>query len=676
MKMMSTISVVVIGLAVSVTARMSAHSGVTPLQKVLEMLDGMLAACQKAKHVEQEEFAEFQQWCDSSRTSAQRNINEAASQIEQLQADLGKAQSDAEEMSDAADDLLGDAAAAKLDAESATAIRKKEKTDFDATHADFSESIDAIERAIVVLNSRKADVPQSLLQVIRRSKLFPVGTKDTIDELLALKAEVSASGSPKANAYEFQSTNVVDMLKNLRLKFQDERLALEKAEMAAKSNYEMIMQRLTTNIKRAQEVAAEKTKVKAERLEDAARAKADLSITEASKAEDEKKLSQTVGQCESRSKEFDANQLVRTDEMKAIQEAVDILNSDAVAGGASTYLPSAFIQHAGGMSLAQLRGVESSDVRRQVVEFLQDRASSFGSRYLSLVAAHAEADPFEKVKGMIKELIVKLMEEANSEADHQAYCKAELATNKQTRQNQQSEVDVLMAQVEQKTAEIQQLGAQLSDLSDSTAELESERAQAVKMRGEEQKTNTKTISDAKDAQVAVERAMQILKEFYATTADTSFLQSKHMAQHGHTEQSSASAPYTGMRTEHGNVVGVLEVILSDFARLEAGTAAAEDQAQESHEKFMAETSQELAVKATEIRHKEKAKAQGEATTSALKKDLDLTQNELEAAMDYYDKLKADCVDIGLSYSERAQKREEEIQSLQEALEILNQQELA
>merc|ERR1719158_2480184 len=121
---------------------------------------------------------------------------------------------------------------------------------------------------------------------------------------------------------------------------------------------------------------------------------------------------------------------------------------------------------------------------------------------------------------------------------------------------------------------------------------------------------------------------------------------------------------------------MLEVVLSDFARLETETTTAESQAQDSYDKFMDESSQDVAVKETEIAHKEKSKEDCDANNRSLKKELELTQEELDAAMDYYDKLKPDCVDTGLSYEERVQKREEEIQSLQEALKVLDQEDLA
>merc|ERR1719262_128130 len=70
-----------------------------------------------------------------------------------------------------------------------------------------------------------------------------------------------------------------------------------------------------------------------------------------------------------------------------------------------------------------------------------------------------------------------------------------------------------------------------------------------------------------------------------------------------------------------------------------------------------------------------AKAAIVAVTEALKvlndtkKDMKATQEELDAALAYYDKLKPNCIDAGVSYKERVQRREEEVESLREALKI-------
>merc|ERR1719471_1931290 len=106
---------------------------------------------------------------------------------------------------------------------------------------------------------------------------------------------------------------------------------------------------------------------------------------------------------------------------------------------------------------------------------------------------------------MIHDLIIKLREEANSEADQHAFCTSELATNKQTRERTGEEVDKLTNQVDELTATSAQLASEIQQLSDSMAELKGEQAQATKLRMEEKAANTKAVAEAKEAQAAVQQ---------------------------------------------------------------------------------------------------------------------------------------------------------------------------
>merc|ERR1719146_445276 len=139
------------------------------------------------------------------------------------------------------------------------------------------------------------------------------------------------------------------------------------------------------------------------------------------------------------------------------------------------HLPASLIQTKS--AFAQLRSSSSDIVRQRVVEFLQGRAQKLGSKYLALMATRAEADPFGKVKKMIKDLIVKLMEEANAEADQHAYCETELATNKQTREIKSSEVEELTADLEENEALFSKLTSEIAALSDAITEIKGSQAE-------------------------------------------------------------------------------------------------------------------------------------------------------------------------------------------------------
>merc|ERR1719152_689373 len=127
-----------------------------------------------------------------------------------------------------------------------------------------------------------------------------------------------------------------------------------------------------------------------------------------------------------------------------------------------------------------------------------------------------------------------------------------------------------------------------------------------------------------------------------------------------------------MGSENGGVVGMIEVIQSDFARLEADTTAAE----EEYDTFMTDSATDKAQKSADIDHKSSAKQNDEQTLEEKKTDLDATQKELSAAMEVYEKLKPSCVDAGVSFEDRVARRKAEIESLQEALTILSGDEIA
>merc|ERR1711998_465508 len=69
----------------------------------------------------------------------------------------------------------------------------------------------------------------------------------------------------------------------------------------------------------------------------------------------------------------------------------------------------------------------------KALSFLKMRGSQINSKILTQLAAVSGADPFKKVKKLIQDLIVRLMEEANEEAEHKGWCDTELATNEATR---------------------------------------------------------------------------------------------------------------------------------------------------------------------------------------------------------------------------------------------------
>jgi DNA repair exonuclease SbcCD ATPase subunit len=664
----------VIGAACRLLALVSlmtvAQGAGTPINKVVEMLQGMMKKGKALKIQERVEFSKFSEYCDTTRKDTQKAIETGADNIVQQTAAIGKALSDAEALAEDIKDVQADTAKMENQLAEATSVRKKERADYEAMHKDFTESIEAIAKATKVLKEKAKDVPQSLLQV-SRSPLIPAHAKAAIRSFLAVSEYVEEEAPPKAEAYEAQSGGVIAILEKLKLKFEDQKTTLEKEEASTKANFELLKQKMTDSIADAKDTESDKTAAKAKKMETASDTKSDLEVTKKGKGADEKKLSDLNVECDLKAKEYDKNQVTRAEEIKAMETAVGILSSDTVSGTAEKHEMVLTQDDATSFAFLQVTRSADRDKRRQLVKLLQGKANALGSRYLSLVASRAVTDPMMKVKKMIKDLIVKLMEEANSEADQKGYCDSELGANKVTRDGKTAEVDDLTANIERLTADLAKLTLDIASLSQEVSDLRSSQDKATGIRNEEKATNTKTISEAKSAQVAVERATTVLRDFYGKAKESASLLQDTDSVSEDMDQV-ANAPYKGMQDQKGGVIGMLEVVLSDFAKLESTTASAEDEAEETYTKFMDDTTQDIAVKNTELDHMEKKSETTAQSIRSLKKELKATQEELDAALAYYEKLRPDCVDTGLSFQDRVEMRQAEIQSLQEALKVLSE----
>jgi len=648
------------------------ESKVTPVQKVIQLLQGMLEKGKKMKHEEAVQYAAFKQFCDDTIVEKQTAIKEANDLIEVLKADIQKYTADAErlgleiaEHEEAIATLTGDVKAADK-------VRETERADYETTHQDYSESISALERAIEVLKKQNYDRPQaSFAQIatLQKMTLIPQDAKKAINMFLSQGSEDQlAVSAPEANAYEFQSKGIIDMLQKLLDKFVDERTALEKEEMNKKHAYDMLKQDLLGEIEQNTAARDEKEETKAKKLEAKAEAESTLADTIATRDDDVKYLEDLTATCAQKASDFESRQKLRGEEIEAIEKAIEIISSAAVSGAADEHLPGLIQTRSG---LMQLRADGRSPVQDRVATYLRAQARTLNSRVLSALAVRVGADPFKKVKKMIKDLITRLLEEANEEAEHKAWCDAELATNEVTRKEKTEAVEIITAEIDKLEASIAKLTEEITELTKAVAEIDAAVAKATAIREEEKAKNADTISDAKEAQKAVAQALQVLKDFYEKAGDaTALMQQQPEA------PEIFDKPYKGMQGASGGVVGMLEVIMSDFERLEADTKAAEEAAQKEYDEFMTDSTVDKAQKTQDIEHKTKKKQDQTQSLEEKKTDLEQTQALLDDALAYYEKLKPSCVDADVSYDDRVARRKEEIQSLQEALKILSGEDIA
>merc|ERR1712228_1032668 len=197
------------------------------------------------------------------------------------------------------------------------------------------------------------------------------------------------------------------------------------------------------------------------------------------------------------------------------------------------------------------------------------------------------------------------------------------------------------------------MGKNMATLAAEQSELTKKMAEATELRKAEKTENLATIADAKAGFEAVGKALVILREFYSSQA--SFVQ-----------QVPEMAAYTGQQSGNKGVVGMLEVIQTDFSRLRAETEAAEHAAAAQYASFM-----KVSEASKRQKHEEEVKLrldkdQTEYENGETKKDLSATEEELARADKYYEYLKPNCLVVHVNWDDRVAHRKEEIAALKEA----------
>merc|ERR1719487_2079479 len=126
-----------------------------------ELLSGMLEKGKKEKHDEQVAFAASKQYCGDTHVVTARAIEEEDMEEVRLEALIEKDGATVQELLRMISTLHENEDIWSEDIKAATKVRKIEKADYQTTHTDYGESIDALKRAIQVLKKQAHDRKQA-----------------------------------------------------------------------------------------------------------------------------------------------------------------------------------------------------------------------------------------------------------------------------------------------------------------------------------------------------------------------------------------------------------------------------------------------------------------------------------------------------------------------------------
>merc|ERR1719498_1964869 len=475
---------------------------------------------------------------------------------------------------------------------------------------------------------------------------------DTENDDLTLKQPQA-----KMVAYESKSGGIIQAVKDMQAKAEAELSDLRKKEMADTHEFSMLETSLKSEIAHSQEKLGLATKAKAAAEEAQATAEGDLAETTKTKAADEEYLSTLTTECETSAKEWAARQASAKEEMAAIEKAKEILVSGVVAFAqveSSSRRVTDFDDE-------DSESDEKSEVRSKLVKKIQKLGKKFHSFGLMQLASVASSDPFVKIRGLIEDMIAKLLKEAQEEATQKAFCDAEMGKSKKSQAEKTATIDKLQTRIDGAEATIAQLTEDVKTLEAEIADIDSAQAEATKIRTTESADNNAAISDFRQSADAVVAAMGVLKEFYGGAA---LIQTK--------SKKAGRPEFGGAKSDTGSgIISVLEVAESDFTRLLAETETEEDANADAYAKQTEENKISKVTKETDAKAKQSEIKSLTVQLGHSKEDFASTSTELDAVNEYIDKLRPQCEEKAMSYEEKKAAREAEIAGLKEALEILS-----
>jgi len=670
------------------------------VDKVITMMEDLQKQVLAEGEAEAQTYNKFSCFCKDTTADKTTAIQKGTDEVAALSATIESLASDRDGLDERIKGLEADIVEAEKIMAETKATRKADLSVYEKNAADLSGAIVALESAIKAL---KASANPSLVQMQAIAKT--VQTATLLADALGLKSADKAAAVflqqapdvPMEN-YKFHSGGIIETLENLLKDFRAEKVSVDEEEVKSVATYDSKMQEQTDILKAKNGELTAAQKSKANKQEEIAENSQLRATTAAVLLDDQKYLMELSQMCADKAKTWDQRTKVRQDELSAITSAMAIIKSTVAEKTQSSTIRFAQtgvavrMAHKLAASPADMEALEAEaeqadaapaflqtakksgflsatpkDGRQVVIELLKSQGAKLKSTLLTSLVSHVAEDPFAKVKVLIQELIERLLKEANNEANQKGWC--DKATKDATQKK-----DYAAGQVEELNGEMATLEALRDKLTEEIATLDSEiqelkdkRADAEALRAEEKAENAHTVSEAEAGLEAVLQAIDILKKFYATVAK----EKVEFVQQGPADDAPDAGfknfeSYNGAQAENGGIVGMLEVIQSDFERTISETEKAEAQAEQDHLKFMTETGVSLAEKETAHQQKtsenEAAKEKLADADENMKSQAEILRGAVKELLD----LKPVCVDTGMSYEERVARREDEIAALKKA----------
>jgi len=254
---------------------------------------------------------------------------------------------------------------------------------------------------------------------------------------------------------------------------------------------------------------------------------------------------------------------------------------------------------------------------------------------------------------MVETMIEQLEKKAASAATKKAYCDKAMAETQASKEDKEDNLEKLAIQIDVLSADSKKMKADVFRMDKELSELANTQAEMDRLRLEEKAIYTKNKPVMEQGLEGIKTALKVLRSYYAQDDEAA-----SFAQQGKSDGAASG------------IIGMLEVVESDFSKGIAEMTSEEEAAQSEYDTATNENQVAKATKGQDVKYKKAEYVGLDKSVADLKADKTGAREELSAVQEYFASIEKECVAKADSYEERKKRRDDEMEGLKDAIESL------
>jgi len=672
--------------------RQMMKAAANPIRKVVTMMQALQSKVEAEGEKEKELYDKYMCYCKNGAESLAKTIADAEAKGPELTAAIEEATGKLTQLKEDIKSHQADRSAAKTAMAEATAVREKEAAAFAQATGDLKTNLAGIAKAVAAIEKGMG----GFLQTSAASLLKKI-VVNKVDMLDADRQDVLAFLSTDSD-YAPASGEITGILKTMEDEMNADLKAATDEENAAIASYDGLMAAKKKEVGSLTKMIEDKLQRVGDLGVEIQEMKNDLGDTAESLEDDKKFLADLDKNCADKQKLFEENVKMRTQELAALADTIKVLNDDDALELFKKTLPGA------SASFLQIQ-VSASAMKANALSFIQEAQRSSMQRRPALdfisLALKGKKIGFEKIIGMITDLVKELKIEQAEDEKKKEYCAEEFDKSEDKHKVLTKSISDLETAIAESEEGITTTKAEIEALSDGIRALDKSVAEATEQRKEENEDYTALMAGNSAAKELLAFAKNRLNKFYnpklykppakkeltaedqATLAAGGTLAPEEaaggiagtgvtvLAQADPGPPPQAIEAYSKKGEESNGIISMIDMLMNDLEKEMTEAKLTEKDGQEDYETFMSDSATKRAEDSKTMTDKEGALADLETGLGQQKSDKAQAEKDLGALNEYIHTLHLECDWLIKYFDMRKEARTNEIDALEKASAVLS-----